>query len=418
MWRCARTRAAILAVFVIGCGARSGLGSDDDEAATSAGGSGNVGGASSSSFGGGGVGASSSTTDASSSSNTATSSTGAPCTTDLECDDDVDCTIDTCGDFGCENAPNAAACADSVLCTLDVCSPVTGCSNTVSNAPCDDGFACTLDVCDTFTDSCDNDPCDSLCDDGTFCNGVERCDTSFGCTSGPAACTLSLGCEFSACAEGGQTCTHVLPLGCVAPDVHLLVTDAQGNLYDVTPYDTPTQTLIAPTTGQTHLDIAVLGDRWFAIQGSVVELEPGTNQVIDNLGGVPGNALGAGPDGMLYAVSTIVTRVNPNNAATLVMGSLPPGHSSSGDVAFLGSRMFVSTDSGCGGSLVEFDLDTGVGTVLGGDGLGCVYGLAAVGADLYIVNCDGKVGTFDPDTGEARIFATTSVTAYGADALP
>jgi len=78
----------------------------------------------------------------------------------------------------------------------------------------------------------------------------------------------------------------------------------------------------------------------------------------------------------------------------------------------------VSTDSPCGGALVEFDVDLGSGTVLGGDGLGCVYGLAAVDGELYIVNCDGTIGTFDPNVGEVNIFATTSVQAYGADALP
>jgi hypothetical protein len=55
---------------------------------------------------------------------------------------------------------------------------------------------------------------------------------------------------------------------------------------------------------------------------------------------------------------------------------------------------------------------------LGGDGLGCVYGLASVGDTLFMINCDGKVGIFDPDTGEASIFSTTTVQAYGADALP
>ena len=87
-------------------------------------------------------------------------------------------------------------------------------------------------------------------------------------------------------------------------------------------------------------------------------------------------------------------------------------------IVFLGDRMFVSTDSPCGGSLVEFDIDTGVATVLGGDGLGCVYGLANVDDVIYVVNCDGKIGTFDPDTGSVRIVASASVTTYGADTLP
>ena len=64
------------------------------------------------------------------------------------------------------------------------------------------------------------------------------------------------------------------------------------------------------------------------------------------------------------------------------------------------------------------DLQTGTGTVLGGDGLGWVYGLAAVGSTLFLVNCDGTIGTFDPTTGVARILSSSSVSVYGADVLP
>jgi hypothetical protein len=330
----------------------------------------------------------------------------------------VGCTIDGCGDFGCENVPDHAACNDGVVCTLDSCSAAFGCSNELSPLACDDGLACTNDSCDAATDTCRNEPCDSLCDDGQFCNGVERCDAAFGCTSGPPACTLGLGCEASSCAEAGDVCTHTLPPGCVPPDVHLLVTDQDGDLYDVAPYEDPSSTLIAASAGATHLDIAVLNGRWFAIDFSLVELVPGTNQVMADLGQLGANSLAGGPDGMLYAANTWVIRVDPDTGDQQFLGALPPGHASSGDIAFLGDRMFVSTDSGCGGSLVEFDVATGTGAVLGGDGLGCVYGLAGAIDRLFLVNCDGKIGTFDPDTGQARIFSTTPVLAYGADLLP
>jgi hypothetical protein len=283
---------------------------------------------------------------------------------------------------------------------------------------CDDGLTCTSDACDDATDTCRNEPCDSLCDDGSFCNGVERCDAGLGCTSGPAACTLGLGCETSSCAESSETCAHALPPGCVPPDVHLLVTDSEGRLWDVAPYESPSATLLVPSNGFTHLDIAILDGRWFAIDFNLVELAPGTNQVIANLGPIGANSLAGGPDGKLYAASQSVLRVDPDTGAQELVGVLPAGHSSSGDIAFLGDRLFVSTDSGCGGGLVELDLATGAGTVLGGDGLGCVYGLAGVGDQLFLLNCDGKVGTFDPDTGQARIFSTTPVQVYGADWLP
>jgi hypothetical protein len=330
----------------------------------------------------------------------------------------VACTVDVCGDIGCEHVADHAACDDGVLCTLDTCNDTLGCSNALSPVVCDDGIACTNDTCDVATDTCLNEPCDSRCDDAFFCNGVERCDAARGCTSGPPACDLGLGCDVSSCAEAGDICSHTLPPGCVPPDVHLLVTDSSGNLYDVAPYETPSSTLIAPTLGFTHLDIAVLNGRWFAIDASLVELTPGTNQILNDLGPLDANSLAGGPDGMLYAANTWVIRIDPDSGAQQYLGELPPGHSSSGDIAFLGDRMFISTDSGCGGGLVEFAVATATGAVLGGDGLGCVYGLAGVGDQLFLVNCDGRLGSFDPDAGEARIFSITPVLAYGADLLP
>jgi hypothetical protein len=348
----------------------------------------------------------------------ASSSTGAACTDDRECDDGVECTIDTCGADGCENAPDVAFCSDGLLCTVDLCDTSAGCQNLFSNDSCDDGVECTTDICDSETDSCLNEPCDALCDNGSFCDGVERCDSNLGCVSGTPSCELGLGCETSSCNETTDLCAHQLPPGCFAPDIHLLVTASDGSLLDVTPFGTPTQVQIAPPGVGTHLDVAILGNRWFAIQGDVVELAPFTNLVMQNLGPLPGNSLGAGPDGWLYAADTFVRRMHPTLGTVQMVGPLPAGHSSSGDIAFLGDRMFVSTDSGCGGALVEFDVVTGTGVVLGGDGLGCVYGLAAAGGALFVVNCDGKIGTFDPDIGDVKIFATTPALVYGADRLP
>jgi hypothetical protein len=80
--------------------------------------------------------------------------------------------------------------------------------------------------------------------------------------------------------------------------------------------------------------------------------------------------------------------------------------------------MFVSADGPCGGVLVEFDPTTGASILSGGDGLGCVYGLAAKGDTLFILNCNGTVGTFDPVTGVARVLSTTGADVDGADVLP
>jgi hypothetical protein len=133
------------------------------------------------------------------------------------------------------------------------------------------------------------------------------------------------------------------------------------------------------------------------------ELVPMTNDEKASLPVPPANSLGAGPDGKLYAASDVVHRIDPDTGAATLLGLLPPGYVSSGDIAFLNGRMFISADGNCGGALVEFDLVTGTSLLLGGD---------------FVVNCDGKIGRFDPDTGEAQILSTPEVSVYGADALP
>jgi hypothetical protein len=337
---------------------------------------------------------------------------------DALCSDGIACTTDKCEPTGCAHTPNDALCNDGKLCTIDTCVPGTGCQHTLSNAPCDDGFACTTDTCDAATDTCHHAPCDSKCDDGIFCNGIERCDAMTGCVSGPPACQLGLACSADACTEAGATCSHNQSAGC-APSLRLLACDSSGNLLSISPFGGPS-VAIAPSNGEVWFDVAILNGRWFAISGTgeLAELVPMTNQVKASFPVPSANSLGAGPDGFLYAASTTVYRFDPNTGAVKMLGTLPAGYMSSGDAAFFGGQLFVSVDGPCGGALVQFDVTTGTSTILGGDGLGCVYGLAVSGGTMFIVNCDGKIGTFDPKTGVVRVLSTTGTQVYGADVLP
>lgn len=363
--------------------------------------------------------ASTSSSAASSASSAASSTGGPPCLSDAECDDGVPCTVDTCEPTGCVHAPDDAACDDGKLCTADTCVPGVGCQHVHSDAMCDDGIGCTLDACDAASDTCQHTACDSMCEDGVFCTGVKRCDTTHGCTAGPPACQLGFPCSTNTCIEASKTCSDPPPGSCV-PTIRLLVATDDGTLLSVSPYGGAPVT-VAATKGTIHFDVAVLGGRWFVIDPStqqIVELFPMTNQAKKAFPGPDANSLGAGPDGKLYAASNIVYRIDPDTGAVTVLGSLPPGYSSSGDIAFLDGKMYISTDGPCGGALVLFDPVTASSTVLGGDGLGCVYGLAVSGGTMFILNCDGKIGTWDPATGVAHVLSTPGIKVYGADVLP
>jgi len=71
--------------------------------------------------------------------------------------------------------------------------------------PCNDGISCTVDTCDEDTDTCNNIPDNTLCDDGTFCNGSETCDAQIGCQDGtPPVIDDGVGCTDDSCNEDTQ----------------------------------------------------------------------------------------------------------------------------------------------------------------------------------------------------------------------
>ncbi len=66
-----------------------------------------------------------------------------------------------------------------------------------TNDQCDDTIDCTIDTCEPTTGVCTNAPDDSLCDDLTFCTGGATCDVSVGCLPAPPACPAGLFCRES-----------------------------------------------------------------------------------------------------------------------------------------------------------------------------------------------------------------------------
>ena len=161
------------------------------------------------------------------------------CMEAADCDDGIECTVDSCEEPNCIHGPVDSLCDDANPCTADVCDRVGGCSNAnvadgtdcvdpggangactagvcssgcTSDADCDDAFACTTNTCDADTGICDAPARDdAACDDGNPCT-VDACAVT-GCNNTPAAddaaCTTAGGamglCASGACVTGCTT---------------------------------------------------------------------------------------------------------------------------------------------------------------------------------------------------------------------
>jgi hypothetical protein len=79
----------------------------------------------------------------------------------------------------------------------------------VDDGQCDDMIACTYDSCDLGLGRCRNVPDDSLCDDGIYCNGKERCMLHHGCEPGPVVnCSDGNSCDIATCVEATKSCAY------------------------------------------------------------------------------------------------------------------------------------------------------------------------------------------------------------------
>jgi len=128
------------------------------------------------------------------------------CLVDLDCDDGQFCNgaesciagacqagSDPCAGLGCDEVSDVCQCSvdadcdDGLFCNgAEVCNAGACLAGTPPD--CDDGVGCTIDSCNETTDSCDNTPDDSICDDGLFCSGVETCDAVADCQAGSDPC--------------------------------------------------------------------------------------------------------------------------------------------------------------------------------------------------------------------------------------
>ncbi len=96
------------------------------------------------------------------------------------CDDGQPCTTDKCdGTGGCFFVPDHAVCEDGIDCTTHTCASDGGCLREAVDKKCADDHPCTADSCDMAL-GCQNVPDDALCSDGIACTN-HTCDLEQGC---------------------------------------------------------------------------------------------------------------------------------------------------------------------------------------------------------------------------------------------
>jgi hypothetical protein len=118
------------------------------------------------------------------------------------------------------------------------------------------------------------------------------------------------------------------------------------------------------------------------------------------------NSLVFGADGTLYAASNRLFTINTATGAATPIGGQGSGYSSSGDLAFVGGNLFLSSTGAAGDRLFRLDPTTGVGTLIGNIGFSAVFGLATDNnIDLYGA-ADQNILDIDPLTGDGDILVS------------
>ncbi len=127
------------------------------------------------------------------------------------------------------------------------------------------------------------------------------------------------------------------------------------------------------------------------------------------------NSLVFGADGTLYAASNLLFTINTTTGAATPVGG--GAYSSSGDLAFIGGNLFLSSTLPVSDSLVMVNTSTGAGANVGSIGFSSVFGLATDNnVDLYGLS-GTRVLNISPVTGAGTQVQTyTSASGLGLGA--
>ncbi len=209
----------------------------------------------------------------------------------------------------------------------------------------------------------------------------------------------------------------------------ILGTGDDGNLYSIVPA-TGVTTLIG-AQGVTLTDIAAFGGLLYGVDSTtnLYSIDPITGHAI--LIGATGqsfNSLAFDSAGVLYAAGAATTNLFTINTATgtatRATNGVNAAYQAGGDLAFVGSTLYLTAQINVNGytTLETVDLTTGAVTAVGTDlGVKNVYGLAYYDGVLYgFSNPTGNAPeaiSIDPTTGIGTLLATYGGTGRGAFAF-
>lgn len=130
------------------------------------------------------------------------------CTDNAGCDDDIACTVDSCGvDGNCSRTPIHERCGAGERCDL-----VRGCvGSCMRNEDCNDGVECTLDTC-AVGGICQATPLNERCPAGQACSatgcGTGMMDAGAGTCTSSAQCDDRIDCTLDSCGAD-MRCQHI-----------------------------------------------------------------------------------------------------------------------------------------------------------------------------------------------------------------
>ncbi len=154
------------------------------------------------------------------------------------------------------------------------------------------------------------------------------------------------------------------------------------------------------------------GNLWGITFGKLYKIDKTTaaSTFIGNLG-TSANSLVFDSSGVLYTANSSLYTVNTSTGVANLVGNGGNSYSSSGDLAFVGGELFLSSSGG--DNLVKINTANGSGSLIGNIGFLSVFGLASPnGTDLFGL-AGANVLSIDPTTGNGTFILDYSGQGLG-----